>query len=78
MEAHHKTHTVPGKYWEIFSFWVFKEMSVQDTFMATHDKEYRLYKISSEKLLDKLQQAATTNPGMQEGMEKLIFRVTTL
>lgn len=54
-------------------------MSVQDTFMATCDKEYRLYKLSSEKLLDKqLQQAATTNPGMQEGMEKMIFRVTTL
>ena len=41
--------------------------------MATHNKEYRLYKISSEKLLNKQQQLETT-----ERKKNVISRVVTL
>lgn len=75
MKVSPKTHTKPlGQEWETYCLQAVKEISVQPladhklnkkTSMATHDKAYKIYRISSEKSLkQQIKQAATTdNPG---------------
>ena len=61
MKVSPKTHTEPpGQEWETYWLQAVKEISVQSladhklnkkTSMATHDKAYKIYRISSEKSL---------------------------